>query len=391
MAQHRMYCHQPYPSAERKNYRCWIAAGKTGIFSADFSSQTQALNHIHQSVVTAPLSVTYLTQHPKHPVLYAVLRGEGFGQIHAYGLAKGGELSLLNQIDVPAGAAHCSIDCEGKFLLVAYYTSGKAGIYPLDDSGHLSGTRHEIHFTGHSLHPGRQTSPHPHWIGCNPKNDAVYITDLGRDEISVYQRHPISGKLLCQQQISVAPGSGPRHIAFHPSLDIVYVTHELRPGISRYRCDTRTGKLYIQETQYIQEKSCIQEKLCIQEILDSLTGQKHVTGQTCSEEMYNASDLTIHPSGRFLYVLNRGVAVISVFSIHQKTGELKLMASEPAYTPSCRNITLTPDGQWMFVTGEFSNSVVIFRVNQKTGELAWLPPIVEVPNAMLTLIGLADE
>lgn len=345
-------------NSDRKEHdlRLWIAAGQHGIFKAAFSVENQTVCYLACAQETAPLRMTYLIKHPDKPILYGILRGEGFSQIHAYQILDNGDLQLINSLDdCPAGAAHISINDEGSLLVVAYYLSGQAGIYAILPSGALGILRYEIHHSGSSHHPERQTSPHPHWTGFSLNSNSFYVTDLGIDQICCY--HFKNNQLKLQQKTLTTQGAGPRHMAFHKASHTAYVTNELQASVSAYRYNPENGQLTEIETI----KSFVKSE---------------------PERPHNVSDIKIHPSGQFLYVLNRGVDLISVFQVAQKTGKLTWIASEPAHSTSSRSITFDAEGHLMFVSGEFSDTVVIFHINSNTGQLEWQPPILTVPEPM---------
>ncbi|MEI8633400.1 beta-propeller fold lactonase family protein [Vibrio sp. PP-XX7] len=135
-------------------------------------------------------------------------------------------------------------------LAVAYYISGKTGVYHLDPEGQIDTICAEVSHTGHSIDSKRQVSPHPHWVGFRQKNKFLYVPDLGTDQIWIYQLdHQTPPQLTLLQKALAPQGTGPRHMAFHPMLNLVYVGHELQPRISRYTCDPHTGKLtYLDRT-----------------------------------------------------------------------------------------------------------------------------------------------
>ena len=86
-----------------------------------------------------------------------------------------------------------------------------------------------------------------------------------------------------------------------------------------------------------------------------------------------ASEIRIHPSGKFLYTANRGHNSISVFSIDPKSKIPSRVEIVPAEVEIPRNFSLDPSGEWLICAGQVSNDVVVFSVDPDSGRLTFLP------------------
>jgi 6-phosphogluconolactonase len=80
------------------------------------------------------------------------------------------------------------------------------------------------------------------------------------------------------------------------------------------------------------------------------------------------ADIHIAPSGRALYVSNRGHNSIAVFSV-AATGTLKLDQVVATDGDWPRNFSLDPTGRWLLVANQKSNSIVVFGRDEKRGRL----------------------
>jgi 6-phosphogluconolactonase len=140
------------------------------------------------------------------------------------------------------------------------------------------------------------------------------------------------------------PGAGPRHIAFHPKLPLVFVANELDSTVATLRFDSERGTL---------------SPLDVRSTLPpGFTGANY------------PADIHIAPSGRTLYVSNRGHNSIAVFSVAQSTGALSLDQTESTDGDWPRSFSLDPTGRWLLVANQRSDSVVVFRRDQESGRLA---------------------
>ena len=62
--------------------------------------------------------------------------------------------------------------------------------------------------------PSRQAGPHPHQAITDPSGKFVLSPDLGADRVRVFSIDATTGILQNCPSLHVAPGSGPRHVAF---------------------------------------------------------------------------------------------------------------------------------------------------------------------------------
>jgi 6-phosphogluconolactonase len=81
------------------------------------------------------------------------------------------------------------------------------------------------------------------------------------------------------------------------------------------------------------------------------------------------ADIHVAPSGRTLYVSNRGHNSIAVFSVADSTGALALEQVVATEGDWPRNFTLDPTGRWLLVANQRSGSVVVFARDEGSGRL----------------------
>ena len=105
------------------------------------------------------------------------------------------------------------------------------------------------------------------------------------------------------------------------------------------------------------------------------------------EKTVSASEIRVHPSGRFVYSANRGHDTISVFSVDPDTGSLTLIEREPVRGATPRNFNLDPSGKWLLAAGQDSHTVAVFQVDSRTGELMYHGTNVSVPAPICILFG----
>jgi 6-phosphogluconolactonase len=81
------------------------------------------------------------------------------------------------------------------------------------------------------------------------------------------------------------------------------------------------------------------------------------------------ADVHVSQSGRFLYGSNRGHNSIVVFEIDPRAGKLKLVEHVSTEGDWPRNFTIDPAGKFLLVANQRSENVVTFNIDQRTGRL----------------------
>jgi 6-phosphogluconolactonase len=313
------------------------------------------------SAINAGPNPSYLAVHPNGRALYAVNEVDNFnggasGGVTAFSIAGDGSLTGLNaQPSEGAGPAYVSVDRSGRVVLVANYDSGSVALLPIQSGGSIAAATSVVKHTGKGPVADRQGEPHAHCILADPSNRFALAADLGADRVFVYKLD-LDGKSLQHVEGSDAvmrPGSGPRHIAFHPSLPLVYVSCELDSTVATLGFDAQSGAL-------------------------SLLENRATIPAEWKAANYPA-DIHIAPSGRTLYVSNRGHNSIAVFSV-SASGALSVDQVIPTEGDWPRNFTLHPTGKWLLVANQKGNSIVAFARDDATGKLTPTRQRLELPS-----------
>jgi 6-phosphogluconolactonase len=278
-------------------------------------------------------SPSFLTQHPTLPVLYAVNELEHDGTVSAFTVAADGELTPL-AVRPTGGSdpAHLAVSPDGRWLLVANYTSGSVAVHPLDAEGAPGERSDLLDLDGRGPVADRQSGPHAHMVV--PVRGDVLIADLGSDRVWCARLDPVSGRLTMLPPAVVAePGTGPRHLRLAPDGALLLVG-ELSGMLSWYR-PAADGAL-------------------------TLDGEAATT--TRDGENF-PSELLLRPDGRFVYVANRGADTIATFSWDGERAVLVAETPTGGHWP--RHMILV--GDHLYVTNQMSQSVTTFRIDAETG------------------------
>lgn len=246
----------------------------------------------------------------------------------------------------PLGSAspcHTSLSPDEKWLFTANYGSGDITVHQLEEDGSIGKCTDFKHYTGRSIVPDRQEASHLHAIRNIPGTDNYIASDLGADRLYVYRFEAIAGKLMLINEVHAAAGSGPRHIEFHPTLPIIYVADELHPNISVYKYKTDFSDVYrIQQVRTIPREF--------------------------NQTNYGA-DIHIAPSGKHIYVSNRGHDSITAFKIDED-GLLQKQTITSTEGNWPRNFAITPNGSHLLAANERSHTITALRIVEDGG-LEW--------------------
>jgi 6-phosphogluconolactonase len=341
--------------AQAERYRVFVGTYtggdsiSKGVYSCEFDSETGKLS---EPVLAAELiNPSFLAIHPSGKYLYAVNEvsegpGRGNGAVTALTINADGTLTKINHQASEGGApCHCNVDSTGTNLLIANYGGGNVAVYPISEDGSLKPVSCNIQHEGSSVDKSRQGAPHAHSINISSDNKFAYAADLGLDKIMIYKLDAEAHTLTPASQPAalVTPGGGPRHFAIHPSSKFAYTNNEITMVVTGFSRNPEDGSL-----KAIQEISTIPA---------GFDGRK------------STAECLVHPSGKFLYVSNRGHETITAFTIDQETGLLTYVENEPTGGKEPRNFFIDPSGKWLLAENQNSDTVYVFSIDQQTGTL----------------------
>jgi 6-phosphogluconolactonase len=300
----------------------------------------------YESVVKNMPNVSFMAKHPRSGLIYAVNETEEFeGQPGGGVTALSSSLSVLNkQSSGGENPCYISIEKTGRFALVANYESGRVAMLPIAANGQLLPASDVVQHAGFSVHPERQTSPHPHCILPDPANRFAIAADLGLDKLLIYRMDLEAGKLQKHAEIEVDARSGPRHLIFNASGQYAYLLNELNSTLIVYHYDSEMGvfgKLQIVPT-----------------LPEDFSGENF------------CADIHLSKDENYLYVSNRGHDSIVCFKVHASSGELSYQSHIRSGGHHPRIFAIDPNGRFLVAIHQKSSNVVVFQINPETGDLA---------------------
>ena len=347
----------------------WIGTGRSkaskGIYHCQLNQATGRLGEV--KLVAEASGPGFLAMHPTGQKLYAVATLNEVPSVIAYQIERNAEeVSLRLSTHVPigdGGAAHVAVNHDASLLLTAQYGGGSVASYRLSPTGDLIEQTGRIkHEGGSGVVEGRQNAPHAHWVGFSPDQRFAFVPDLGLDQVVIYKVDSENAVLERHGAGIVPPGGGPRHMKFHPNGRWIYVLNELALSVTVFDYDAKLGTMTPKQTI----------PTVARELLEK-------------EKFKSASEIRVHPNGRFIYSANRGHDTITVFSVNDKSGQLSVVELENVRGATPRNFNLNPSAHWLIAAGQDSNTLATFEVSGTTGELTYNRQCVNVPNPICVL------
>jgi 6-phosphogluconolactonase len=88
------------------------------------------------------------------------------------------------------------------------------------------------------------------------------------------------------------------------------------------------------------------------------------------QERMTTAEVEVHPSGRFVYVSNRGHNSIAVLRIDQSSGSLTLVETFALGGNSPRSFNIDPTGGYLIAMLQRSHFILPLRIDSATGKLS---------------------
>lgn len=343
-----------------------VVGRSTGIQVCRFNTGTGEITFVE--TMTGVVNPSFLAVHPSGRFLYSVsemgerIEGRPAGGIAAFQInPETGALTALNlQPSGGTGPCHLTVDATGRYVLATNYASGGVVVLPIRDDGTLGPSSDYVQHEGSSVNPQRQQEPHPHSINLDAGNKYALVPDLGTDRVVIYEFDAEHGKIKlnsAQPWARTRSGAGPRHLDFHPNQQFVYVGNELDSTVVAFEFDATRGTL---------------------KEINTLSTLPEGYEETAPEKSWVA-DVHVHPSGRVVYVSNRGHDSIAIFDIDRDSGALTAAGHVSTKGKFPRNFGLDPAGNFLIAANQNSDDIYVFAIDGKTGALQETAYGIELP------------
>jgi 6-phosphogluconolactonase len=337
-----------------------------GIYLFQLQSKGNVDTLVPLGVAGETVNPSFLDIDRRRRLLFAVsevnnFEGKTVGAVSAFSIDPAtGKLTLINQQpSMGTGPCHLVLDKAGKHVLVANYGSGSIAVLPVASDGRLGEPTATVQHTGSSVNPQRQKGPHAHCLILDPANRFAFACDLGLDKVMVYRYDADKGTLTPHDPAfaAVEPGAGPRDMVFRPDGRFAYVGNEMASTITAFSYDAGAGRLT--------------EIQAISTLPADFQGQNSI------------AELAVHPSGKYVYISNRGHNSVAAFSVDSAKGTLTLLQHQDTGGRTPRHFGIDADARHLIMANQQSDSLLVSRIDNSgrltpSGELVSAPTPVYV-------------
>jgi len=237
-----------------------------------------------------------------------------------------------------------------------------------------------------------------------PSGGFLYVANGGTNGVSGYKIDLTSGTLTPVPGSPFSGGAGPRGIAIVPSGQFVYTANRTDNNISGYKVNNSTGALTQVPGSPFALASGDEAQPGPQQLTVDPTGKflyvtNHLTGNiagftidtttgaltqisgspfTDQEEVginIQPFGVVVAPSGKFVFVTNHGLSTLSVFSADPGTGALTKISGSPfrieVDDEDCSanpyGLAIDPEGQYLYVADNGCGTITVYSINATTG------------------------
>ena len=307
-----------------------------GIYSFAFDTRTGRPGPI--ALAAAVSNPFNLTVHANRRVLYACgwpTPPDGHN-LTAFAI-DGASLRPLNASNSGGGGPNVGVvDRTGQNLLLSNFVTDSIVCVRLHEDGSLGERSAFIGRPGDA--PGG-----PHAVTLSRTERFALVPEIHANQCRVLRFDARTGSLETHQLAPDLPNAGPRHLVWHPSYRYLYTAGETGSSISAWQWDEDRGQL---------------------EVIHGLTTRPSgFTGRN------TPADIAMHPSGRFVYVTNRGAGTLTGFRIDPSTGRLSGGDQTHIGSSSSWSMACDPTGRWAVASAQIGDEVMVYAVEPETGRL----------------------
>lgn len=318
-----------------------------GIYRSEFDSSTGKLSEPQLAAEVGSPSFVHIA--PDGKTLYAVgeAQGKDGGGVYSWKLdpATGKLSDQVSLTSKGAGPCHISTDAKNQFAIVSNYGGGSCTTFKLKPDGSLDSRTGFLQHEGKVFDAKRQGGPHGHCGFFDATGSLALVCDLGLDKVMLHKLNRETGEITPHDPafIKMPDRSGPRHIHIAPTNDVAFVNGEIDMTVSVVKMDVKGNKFEV-----VQTVSTLPE------------GEKVVPA-------FSTAECRIHPSGKFVYVSNRGYDTVAAFAFDKEKMKLTQVGQIKGDIKTPRNFNISPDGKWMLIASQAGNKVGVYAIDEKTG------------------------
>lgn len=188
-----------------------------GIYVFQINSADSSITEIQRCDSLINPSYLDISRNGKYLYACTETKLEQNGSISAFSIDSiTGKISFLNK-ETTGGRnpVHLTTNSKDNLLIASNYTDPGICLFEINPNGSLQPHQQLLTFEGGSIIQGRQDNAHIHACLFSTNDQFLYAPDLGSDMIRVFHMDEDSILLGDSLNLTLKPGSGPRHLCFH--------------------------------------------------------------------------------------------------------------------------------------------------------------------------------
>lgn len=304
-----------------------------GIYCARLDGITGKLMLLNTTSCVNP-SYLALSQDLNYIYTCSELAAEDKPVLSAFRINQDRSLSKVNEQLIP-GSYPCHIAAVQSNVFVACYGTGNVVHFPLDEQKTIQPYLQNHTHSGISGLSHRQKSPHAHQVVPCPRQNEIYVCDLGIDTIKAYTLDGYKFAPSPENDIPVTKAGGVRHLVFDNT------------GVRAYAINELTGHVSILK----REQNRFKEISTVTSLPNNFNS------------IPSSSAIRLHPNQKYLYVANRQLEAITIFEI--QSDKLKRIGIHYTDGSELRDFNISPDGKWLIASHQNSDDTVIYLISSK--------------------------
>ncbi|WDE98840.1 beta-propeller fold lactonase family protein [Lentisphaera profundi] len=313
-----------------------------GLYSVDLHKAGD-LGEVHEIIDRLGTSIVIAKSNTS--IIYTCGVGEKKGLIQAYDLKAQKLIGSYSSHDMRP--CYLALSHDQKFLLVSNIRHGSVCSIRINDDGTLGALVSKVEV------PPKAKRFAPHACVVSPDGDYVFVPDIAGNRLCRLKFDKLSGELKYLDSIASKSFNGPRHMSFDSEGKRAYLVNQMGETITVFTY-AEGNLLEVDQVQTLPD--------------DQLDINNHI------------AEIKIHPSGKFVYVSNRGHNSIALLQRDIKTGMIRFDRCFSSEGEMPWSFAISAKGDFLYCSNNKSNNLVSFKIDQESGHLTYTGKQVSVPN-----------
>ena len=311
-------------------------------------------NTVENQTFSGIVNPSWVQLHPNGKVLYCV-NESAKGGVRSFAVGQDGLVPMERVSSMGSCPCQLAVSPDGRLLVVCNYMSGNAAFFSLTPEGNIGALLQNIAFSGSGNRPDRQEGPHTH-SAVFADDGYCYLCELGCDKLYRVETDKLFlGQAKAEQVYDFSKNGGVTGVrmgVFSPDGRFYFAAGELDNRIHCFAC----GKYWVH--------------------LGSLRADR-------TEGENYLAQISLHPSGKWLYASVRGEDDIVCFALEDGVLYAPRWFGCGGKTP--RHFSLTDSH--LICSNQHGNCITVFEIAPDGG----LMQKAELPSPSVTVTAVVDD